>query len=243
MKKLTVLLLLMACFMSGCNKNTPAETVAPTQVEVTTTVQTTPTTEPDGICTVTFYGYDNKILATQEVEYGQPVTAPEAPDWDGRTFIGWDKKLEQVQSDLKVHPLYIPTTEPAIAVVSTAARPGEEVVVPVVIVGNPGIAGAKITMICDPALTLTAGQSGPAFSVLDYTGPGKIISPCNFTWDSESGQATQNGDILYLTFTVPENAVEGQSFEVKCTYKEGDIYDEALENVQLHVFSGTITVI
>ena len=92
------------------------------------------------------------------------------------------------------------------------------------------------------ALTLRGGVSGDALAELQYTKPGKYVSPCNFTWDSESGMVTADGTILTLTFDVPANAASGDTFQILCTYRNGDIYDEDLNDVSFEVISGTITV-
>lgn len=133
-------------------------------------------------------------------------------------------------------------TGPTVMVQKVTGAAGQTVAVPVHILKNPGVAGAKITFAYDPALTLTGAESGPAFSKLDYTGPGKFVSPCSFTWDSESGMAAQDGQILVISFQIPEEAIPGQTFSIQCTYNEGDIYDEQLNDVYFNTVSGMITV-
>ena len=52
--------------------------------------------------TVTFM--DGKtVLKTEKVQHGSAVTAPEVPKKDGKTFVGWDKKFDNVTSDLIVN--------------------------------------------------------------------------------------------------------------------------------------------
>lgn len=238
MKKCIVLSLLVCLLLCGCGQ------AASEQPNVTalTTGQTEQTVPTGSGCTVTFQDYDGTVLASLIVESGQAAAAPADPVREDHIFVGWDRELSCVTEDMTVTARYIAATGPTVLTGSISGAAGESVQVSVRIYKNPGIAGAKLTFVYDPALILTSGESGPAFSVLDYTGPGKFVSPCNFTWDSESGEATQNGDILYLTFMIPANGISDQTYAVNCIYNEGDIYDEALNDVTIEVISGVITV-
>lgn len=56
--------------------------------------------------TVTFMDGE-KVLATfTNVPHGSAVTAPEVPKKDGKTFVGWDKKFDNVTSDLTINAVY-----------------------------------------------------------------------------------------------------------------------------------------
>lgn len=56
--------------------------------------------------TVTFMDGE-KVLATfTNVPHGSAVTAPEVPEKDGKTFVGWDKKFDNVTSDLTINAVY-----------------------------------------------------------------------------------------------------------------------------------------
>ena len=192
------------------------------------------------VYTVTFKDADGTVLKTQVVSEGQSATPPVAPDGSG--FTGWDKSFNKVTSDLTVTAQYEGVQGAAFRVGSVTGAPGQTVQVPVTVVNNPGVAGARITISYSKALTLTGGTSGEAFSKLQHTGPGKYVSPCNFTWDSESGMATADGTVLTLSFTIPATAKSGDTYEVNCTYRDGDIYDEDLNDVSFEMFGGTVTV-
>ena len=189
--------------------------------------------------TVTFKAADGTVLKTQVVSSGQSATPPAM---NGTGFLGWDKSFNKVTSDLTVTAQYEQVQGAAFQVGNVTGAPGQTVQVPVTVVNNPGVAGARITISYDKALTLTDGKTGTAFSGLQFTAPGKFTSPCNFTWDSESGMATGNGTVLTLTFKIPANAVAGETYKVGCSYRDGDIYDEDLNDVSFEMFSGTITV-
>ncbi len=133
-------------------------------------------------------------------------------------------------------------TDPTIIVDNAEASAGETVTVTVRIENNPGIAGAILRLSYDSALTLTGASNGEAFSYLQFTRPGQYSNPCNFCWDSESGMATEDGVILTLTFTVSNTAASGDTLDVSVSYTYGDIYDENLDDVDLDIINGHITL-
>lgn len=192
------------------------------------------------VYTVTFKDANGTVLKTQVVSDGQSATPPADPTGSG--FIGWDKSFHKVTSDMTVTAQYESVQGACFRVGNVTGAPGQTVQVPVTVVNNPGVAGARITISYSKALTLTDGTAGEAFSKLQHTGPGKYVSPCNFTWDSESGMATADGTVLTLSFKIPATAKSGDTYEVNCTYRDGDIYDEDLNDVSFEMFSGTVTV-
>ena len=196
----------------------------------------------DTTYTVTFRDHDGTVLDIQTVISGQPADTPSTPNRSGCVFVGWDKDYLCVTEDMTITAQYARTSSPAVIVVSMTAKPGQSIRVPIVVVNNPGVAGAKITMVYDPALTLKDSESGEAVTALDYTPPGKYISPCSFTWDSEKGMAEDDGDILWLMFEIPADASAGKTYAVNCVCKEGDMYDEELADVAFEAINGIITV-
>ena len=191
------------------------------------------------VYTVTFKNADGTVLKTQVVSNGQSATPPAVND---SSFLGWDKSFNKITSDLTVTAQYEQVQGASFRVGNVTGAPGQTVQVPVTVAGNPGVAGARITVTYDKALTLTEGKSGTAFSELQFTAPGKFVSPCNFTWDSEIGMATENGTVLTMSFKIPANAASGDTYKIGCSYRDGDIYDEDLNDVSFEMFGGTITV-
>lgn len=56
--------------------------------------------------TVTFVDYDNKVLNTQSVKYGESAVSPAAPSRDGYTFQGWDRGFQGVTQNITVKATY-----------------------------------------------------------------------------------------------------------------------------------------
>lgn len=59
---------------------------------------------------VTFKDINGNILKESETYYGGTVTAPTAPEVEGKKFIGWSKDFSSVKSDLDIYPKYNDST-------------------------------------------------------------------------------------------------------------------------------------
>ena len=134
------------------------------------------------------------------------------------------------------------TDVPSLIIDKVTAGAGQTVEVKIRVVNNPGIAGALIRFDLDAGLQLMNATPGEAFSFLDYTPPGKFENTCKFSWDSEFGMAVEDGTILTLTLKTPETANPGDMFNIHCAYNIGDIYNEELNDVDLEINSGSITI-
>ena len=55
--------------------------------------------------TVTFKDGET-VLQTEKVQHGSAATEPKKPEKDGKTFVGWDKKFDNVTSDLTINAVY-----------------------------------------------------------------------------------------------------------------------------------------
>jgi len=65
------------------------------------------------VFTVRFVGADGQTISEQKVAKGQSAIAPDAPEVDDQTFIGWyTDEYKNVQSDLTVRGIYVKIPEP-----------------------------------------------------------------------------------------------------------------------------------
>lgn len=55
---------------------------------------------------VYFYNDQEELMEQQEVYYGEDAIAPNPPQKEGYTFIGWDKQLTNITNELHIYPLY-----------------------------------------------------------------------------------------------------------------------------------------
>ena len=133
----------------------------------------------------------------------------------------------------------------SVVVQSVTASAGTIVDVPVIIHNNPGILGATLKITYDSKLTLQNITNGSAFSALTMTKPGAFTSPCNVTWDGQDidEEDIVDGNILVLRFAIPNNANEGETFNISASYEEGDFVDSNLNPVELTITNGAITIV
>lgn len=133
-------------------------------------------------------------------------------------------------------------TEPTIVVESEYAAAGSSVSVDLVLVNNPGIAGAKISISYDAKLNLVSATSGEAFNGLDYTAPASLANPV-FAWDSLDATTTNDGVILTLTFEVDSTATANETLDIDVSYVYGDIYNSDLDSLAVDFVDGYVKVI
>ena len=65
-----------------------------------------PIMEMKAIYTVTFVDYDGSELSVQRVQEGNDAHLPEEPEREGYNFIGWDKDVKNIQSNLTITAQY-----------------------------------------------------------------------------------------------------------------------------------------
>ena len=56
--------------------------------------------------TVTFVDYDDEVIKTQKVKYGQSAEAPKDPVREGYTFKRWDKEFDNIIEDTTIKAVY-----------------------------------------------------------------------------------------------------------------------------------------
>ena len=133
-------------------------------------------------------------------------------------------------------------TTPAIFVESQTGKAGEEIIVNISIKNNPGIAGATLQVEYDSKLTLQQANNGDALSMLTFTKAETFSSPAKFLWDSERGMSQQDGTLLSLTFLTSTEAASGEKLPIHISYATGDIFNENLEDINLQLIDGSITI-
>ena len=128
---------------------------------------------------------------------------------------------------------------PLLHINSVNAKEGEDVLVPVSIENNYGICGATVVITYDSALRLTSAQAGSAFNSLIFTKPGNLNeTTLTFLWDGLEADDS-NGDILILTFQAP---AQPGSYEINAGYEPGDYIDGNLNDLDVDIVSGVLTV-
>lgn len=170
--------------------------------------------------------------------------------------INTDGKVNSLDSNLIAHMIggtYVPEnpeipdepviSSPALTVEKVSAAAGETVEVAIDLSNNPGILAMMLTLeYDDSALTLTGASCGDALSMLNFTSPGKLTSPCNFIWDGVelADEDVTDGAVLILTFNVAENA--SGSYPLSISYPAGGIITNGLQPADVNIINGSITV-
>ena len=131
---------------------------------------------------------------------------------------------------------------PRLTIKDCVALPGDQVVVDLVISGNPGILGMAVKVSYDSKLKLTSIESGKAFEKLTMTKPGSMESGCKILWDGtdidESGIV--DGVIAKLTFNVSEELSLGEKLIITAVCENP--VDKNLNEVKITSQSGAVTV-
>jgi len=235
--------LLSACGqnINSANTNTNAESMT-TIAEENEKVSETDIVNQTKKHVVTFKDFDGRVLKTVSVEDGESVTAPINASKEGYKIVKWDKALDSIKEDIVVTPVYEKITGPTISVENISAKAGDSVDVSLKIQNNPGISGATIQISYDSGLILKKADNGDALSKLKFTKPGELCNPCTFLWDSMDETVSENGEMLSLSFKISENVKSGEKLGVAVSYINGAIYDAELNDVELDVVNGSITI-
>ena len=128
----------------------------------------------------------------------------------------------------------------AIGIGSAAVKPGEDVSIPIVLSGNPGIEGMELCIEYDRALTLKGYVVGDAFPTLTCTPSGKYDTyPFKFVWDGMADDRS-NGTLATLTFGVPADA--SGTYEITAYVEDGCVYNDNCDDIAVYLTGGKITV-
>ena len=123
-----------------------------------------------------------------------------------------------------------------------AAKAGETVTIDLTLSDNPGIIAALFELEYDKErLRLIKAEDkgllkGAVFSQTYEKYPYIML------WNSSSAKnSTSNGALVTLTFKVLDNAISGDGF-IKIFYKPDNVYNADLNNVDIHINNGAISV-
>ena len=98
-----------------------------------------------------------------------------------------------------------------------ALHGGDEVVVYVQLVNNPGILGAHFGIRYDEGLTLINWEDGPVLEKSMIANSSEVDNGCNFVWANGSTRDS-DGNLLKLTFKMPYEYQENQIFKIWVVY-------------------------
>ena len=192
---------------------------------------------------VTFQDFDGTVLKTESVEEGKAATAPEDPQRDGYTFIGWNRDFSSVDREIVITAEYLRITDTTFNVDTvTVGADNKNVEVKVSVTNNPGILGMVFSVSYDEeTLNLVDCQNGVALSALAFQEPSKLVSGCNFVWyGSETGEVV-DGEMLILTFEIADGAESG-TYPISISWNDNTIYDSNSDMVAPDIKQGAIVV-
>ncbi len=132
---------------------------------------------------------------------------------------------------------------------NVAGTPGSTVKMPVYIYNDPGTAGAQFYIDYDAALTAPAITQGNAYRISMQCNPNN--NPMAVVWATGDGSnmTANNGAVfVYLTFTIPEDAAVGTTYQVGTAAGKDENTPTEINNtdgvaLDMKSVNGTITVV
>ena len=181
-------------------------------------------------------------MKKNEIDYtsNQPeIMESEEAHTDGATGEYYNVERQSLD-ELRAH-----ASGTTVIVSSANARQGDEVVLAVTVINNPGILGMSATLSFDEnVMTLTSAEKGEAFGdTMELTHSATLGSGCVFLWDGLDLEPEQilDGDILYLKFKLSDSAPSGK-YPVSFVLDMDGVYDKELALVNVTVENGYITI-
>ena len=115
----------------------------------------------------------------------------------------------------------------------------KEVSLHVTLAENPGISNMRLAFTYPEGFTLKSIKKGDALSSLTFTPPGNLAAnPVTPIWDGLDAD-TSNGVVVTLTFEISDQVTPGE-YAVTVGYKEGDLIDGNLEDIDLKLIQGGV---
>jgi hypothetical protein len=123
-----------------------------------------------------------------------------------------------------------------VAISSTTAKPGDTVSIDVSVKDNPGLTAFGAVITFDPALTFVEGEATTLLTMVDIATDENRIA----IGGAATSTVSRDGVIATLTFIVPEDATEEDSYEISWSVDEdkkirqfqdgSTVYTPAIEN-------------
>ena len=122
------------------------------------------------------------------------------------------------------------------------AQPGETIEVPVCIENNTGIASVRMQLTYDSdALTPTGVEAGNLSGGAQIAGNAGQTGEYYILW-SNAEDVAGDGCLVNVIFTVSESISVGESSEISLSYEEGDICNEAHDDLSVKVKPGNVFI-
>lgn len=122
------------------------------------------------------------------------------------------------------------------------AQPGETIEVPVCIENNTGIASVRMKLTYDPdALTPTGVEAGNLSGGAQVAGNAGQNGEYYILW-SNAEDVADDGCLVNVIFAVSESISVGESSEISLSYEEGDICNEAHDDLSVKVKPGNVFI-
>lgn len=229
----------------------PTVTTIPEETQPQATeVLSTETTEIDPqtgvtIYTVTFVDYDGTVLSTQKVARGQAAKAPADPTRTNYTFAGWDKRFNNIISNLVVTATYTTNKTIIYAQSVTVDQGAKEVTMQIRVLNNPGILGGVLNIsVDDQVFSLKEAKLSqrPGLN-LTASGSGTTASPYTFVLDGLklSSEDKQDGTLFTVTFKIKDTSAAGK-FNVELSCADGAFFKENDKDAKVVLENGIITI-
>ena len=219
-----------------------------TTTKQTTSVETTTTTkQTTSVETTTTTKQTTSVESTTSTEQTTVITSIESvPDeTTSETSAAEAAPIENSYADMADGMFMV--------VGDASGAPGEKVKVPVCVYNDPGTAGMALYWVFSDGLTVSRITSGGAY--LGSAQPSSKTTPISFVFTCPEGkdQKAEDGAVIcYITFTIPEDAPDGNVYKVEWIEEGGktipnlDKYSEACNTDRVSnkpkFFPGTITV-
>ncbi|MBQ7875136.1 MAG: InlB B-repeat-containing protein [Oscillospiraceae bacterium] len=186
------------------------------------------------------------------------------PVRDGYEFLGWATSKAATSAQYQPGDSYtkdenvtlyavwkqkevIPEDAPTIMIGEVSGRAGETIEVSVVLKNNPGIASIKLSIDYDSdVLEVVSATISDAYkgiqgaTVVENTAKKPIL--LNWAFMSISGTNVNDEKFATITFKIKDSA-EVENTTVSVSYKSGDIFNAALDNVNFHTENGEIKIV